>query len=417
MNAIRTLVFALCATCGAAGAAFAQDDSAWAEQKTTASDGTTNTYFGSAAAVLGATAAIGADGDDDFAGSVYLLTKTGGAWSEAQKVGADDRAGGDEFGYRVALADGLMVATAFSATVGANTSQGAAYVFVHDAGAWTQSQKLLADDGLQFDDFGSAVAIDGTRLLIGANGATVGANAAQGAAYVFTSDGATWMQAQKLVADDGVAFDNFGIAAAVAGDTAFVGAPSAQVDGNAGAGAVYVYSLAGGQWTQVQKLVASDGHAFGAFGMSLAYDGTTAIVGATGGTGAAYVFTNSGGSWIQAQKLVGDDTVSGDGFGNAVALSGTKLLVGSDIAAVDGNTSRGAAYLFSAGAAGWVQTHKFVASDGTTDDFFAASLALDGDTAILATPHPTIGIHSWQGAAYFYTRDTLFADGFDGATQ
>ena len=207
MNAIRTLVFALCATCGAAGAAFAQDDSAWAEQKTTASDGTTNTYFGSAAAVLGATAAIGADGDDDFAGSVYLLTKTGGAWSEAQKVGADDRAGGDEFGYRVALADGLMVATAFSATVGANTSQGAAYVFVHDAGAWTQSQKLLADDGLQFDDFGSAVAIDGTRLLIGANGATVGANAAQGAAYVFTSDGATWMQAQKLVADDGVAFD------------------------------------------------------------------------------------------------------------------------------------------------------------------------------------------------------------------
>jgi hypothetical protein len=72
----------------------------------------------------------------------------------------------------------------------------------------------------------------------------------------------------------------------------------------------------------------------------------------------------------------------------------------------------GSGYLFRF-AGTWTQAHKFIASDGTTDDFLGAALAYDGATVILASPHPVIDDHSWQGAAYFYTRDTLFADGFE----
>ena len=38
----------------------------------------------------------------------------------------------------------------------------------------------------------------------------------------------------------------------------------------------------------------------------------------------------------------------------------------------------------------------------TVDDYFGAALAWDGVTALISTPHPTIGGNSYQGAAYFY---------------
>src|SRR5436190_5375752 len=61
---------------------------AFLEQKVTASDGTTNSFFGSAAALKGTTALIGADGEDSFRGAAYLFTKSNGTWSEGQKLTA-----------------------------------------------------------------------------------------------------------------------------------------------------------------------------------------------------------------------------------------------------------------------------------------------------------------------------------------
>jgi len=75
----------------------------WLEQKVTASDGTANSYFGSAAAVNGSTALIGADGDNSFQGAAYLFAKSNGSWSQGQKLTASDGLPGDEFGYRVVL--------------------------------------------------------------------------------------------------------------------------------------------------------------------------------------------------------------------------------------------------------------------------------------------------------------------------
>lgn len=394
------------------------DAEAWLdEQKVTASDGAENSYFGSAAAIEGTTAVIGADGDASFKGAAYIFADAGGIWSEVQKISADDGAGGEQFGYRAELEGDTLVVSAFSATVNGNTAQGAAYVFTNDTTTWTQAQKLVADDGGLFDNFGASIALDGETIVVGANGATVDGVPAQGAAYVYTGSGASWRQEQKLIADDGTDYDNFGLSAALKGGTAFIGSPLAPVDGNNGQGAVYLFTESAGTWTQTQKLVASDGAANDSFGMALAFDGTTLFVGATShdGTGTVYVFTDSGGTWTEVQKLVSDDAASGDSFGNAIAVSGSNVLIAADIATVDGNTSRGAAYLFTATAGGWVQSHKFIASDGATDDFFGAVLALDGNTALIGTPHPVIDGNAWQGAAYFFVNDSIFADGFDGA--
>jgi hypothetical protein len=304
--------------------------------------------------------------------------------------------------------------TADSSSPGGNAAQGSAYVFVPDGetGTWSQTQTLLADNGGVFDNFGSALALDGDTLVIGAHGATVGANAAQGGAYVFANLGGTWTETIELVADDGAAFDNFGNSAALVGHTLFVGANNAQVGSNFGQGAVYAYAFDGSQWTETQKILADDGAGGANFGISLAFDGTTLLVGApgSGGTGAVYAFTNDGTKWVQQQRIVGDDLASGDNFGSAIAIDAGRALIGADVQTVDGFTSRGAAYLFDFAESAWAQDRKFVSSDGTTDDFFGLAVALEGDTALISTLHPDAN----QGAAYFYTKDTLFADGFDG---
>ena len=405
----------------------AHADTAWSEQKVTASDGTSNTYFGTAAAVSGPFALIGAYGDRNHHGAAYIETKSGALWSETQKIVADDGLAGDEFGYRVAIQPNRIFVTAYNAMIGANTAQGSAYVFESDNGfdGWLQVQKLTADDGAVLDNFGQAIAVDGDLLVIGANGATIGDQGAQGAAYVFAYDGTNWVQQQKLIADNGDTVDNFGVSAAMKDGTILIGSPYAAVNGHVNQGAVYVFTNSGSGWTQVQEFSASDGGPGDSFGMSMALEGTTLVVGATGtdGHGAAYVFNGdgTGGTWTETRepdciaeivvgaRVVGDD----DNFGDAIGLSGSDVLIAADVATVDGNTSRGAGYLFTLTGGTWLQSHKFVASDGTTDDFLGAAAAYDGETAILSSPHPVINGHTWQGAAYFYARDTLFADGFD----
>src|SRR6266403_1285714 len=325
----------------------------WLEQKVTASDGTANSYFGSAAALNNSTALIGADGDNSFQGAAYLFAKSNGSWSE--------------------------------------------------------SQKLTASDGGLFDNFGASVALDGSTLVVGTNGATVGSNPAQGAVYVFTESNGTWTQTQKLTANDGAAYDNFALSVALKGSTILVGSPRAAIGGNAGQGALYVFTESNGTWSQTQKLAASDGAANDSFGESVGLDGSTALIGAYNATinghsfqGAAYTFTESNGTWSQTQRLTASDGTANANFGNTVALNGSTALIGADGSTVGGNTYQGKAYLFTESGGSWSQSDTFIASDGAVDDYFGAALAWDGAAALISTPHPTIGGNTWQGAAYFY---------------
>jgi hypothetical protein len=385
-------------------------EDAWFEQETVPAEAHAGSQFGSAASLDGSQALFGADGENGSRGAAYFYAKGDSGWTELQRVTPDDTAA-SEFGYRVLVRGDFALVTADQSSPNGNTAQGSAYVFASSGGVWSQTQILLADDGVTFDNFGSAIALDGDTLVIGAHGATVGSNMAQGAAYIFTNDGGTWTQSGKVTADDGAGFDNFGMSAAMVGDTLFVGASNAQVGSNFGQGAVYAYHYDGSQWTQTQKLTADDGANGDSFGISMAFDGTTLLVGAffSGGTGAVYAFTNDGSGWTQQQRIVADDLSFGDDFGNAITMNAGRALIGADVQTVDGDTSRGAAYLFDLVGGTWVQDHKFVSSDGTTDDFFGLAVGLDGDTALVSTLHPD----SNTGAAYFYTADTLFADGFD----
>jgi uncharacterized repeat protein (TIGR01451 family) len=289
---------------GEQGAAyvFTRSGITWSQQqKLTASDGAAGDIFGSSTALSGDTALVGAweatVNGHLGQGAAYVFTRSGATWSQHQKLTASDGAAGDVFGYSAALSGDTALVGAIFAKVGSNSDQGAAYVFTRSGTTWSQQQKLTASDGASYDRFGNSAALSGDTALVGAVNAKIGSNSDQGAAYVFTRSGTTWSQQQKLTAADGAASDNFGYSVALSGNTALVGADGATVNGHAEQGAAYLFNRSGTTWSQQQKLIASDGATDDSFGFSAALSGDTALVGAPSATvnghalaGAAYTF-------------------------------------------------------------------------------------------------------------------------------
>jgi hypothetical protein len=313
-------------------------------------------------------------------------------WLQEQEITADDGAPNAEFGVSVALHGTTAMVGAQQANIDANEDQGAVYVFDQSDGQWAQSQKLVSDDGAAFDTFGDAVAFEGDTAIVGAYTATVNDFPFQGAAYVYTRSNGTWTQAQKLTSDDGTDFNYFGYSVALDGSTALIGADLL--------GAVYVFQQSGGTWTQSQKLTASDEGPSDVFGYSVLVDGSTAFVGAYGNNqfqGAVYVFTESGGTWTEAQKLTADDGIPNAYFGYSIAVSGSTLLVG---AWGDGDNMQGSAYIFTGANGTWSQTQKLVPDDVQVQAKFGHSVAIDGTHAVIGADG--VDDQTAQGAVYVF---------------
>ncbi len=377
-----------------------------------ASDGVAGDYFGSIA-VSGGTALVGAAGktigSNSNQGAAYVYVLSGSTWTQQQKLVASDGAAGDEFGASVAVSGSTAVVGARSKTVGTNAYQGAAYVFVHSGSTWTQQQELVASDGAANDGFGASVSVSGSTAVVGALYRVVGPGAGPGAAYAYVQSGGTWTEQQKLVASDGAGGDGFGASVSVSGSTAVVGAVYRTVGSNTAQGAAYVFVQSGSTWTQQQELVASDGAAYDEFASSVSVAGNTAVAGAFGktvasntGQGAAYVFVQSGSTWTQQQELVASDGAASDQFGVSVSVSGNTAVIGANRKTVGSNTAQGAAYVFVPSGSTWTQQQEFVPSDGAAYDEFGLSVSVSGSTAVVGANYKTVGSNPFQGAAYVY---------------
>jgi hypothetical protein len=389
-------------------------------QKLLASDGAAFDDFGVAIAVDGDTAVIGArldDADDFDSGSAYVFTRGGdGVWTEQQKLTASDGASSDFFGMRVAV-DGDTVVIGAEADDDDGESSGAAYVFARSAGVWTEQQKLTASDAEAGDWFGSAVAVDGDTAIIGAERDDDNGNNS-GSAYVFTRNAGIWTEQQKLTSSNGFDFDFFGDAAAIDGDTAVIGARFGDFGtmfSETDFGAAYVFTRSGNVWSEQQRLNASDGAWEDQFGISVAVDGDTVVIGADldddngSDSGSAYVFTRSGGVWTEQQKLTASDGATDYEFGLSVAVSGDSVVIGAWLDN-DGGDESGSAYLFARSAGTWTEQQKLTTSDAAAFDHFGQAIAVDGTTAVIgATRDDDNG--SASGSAYVFGLSETDADG------
>lgn len=383
-------------------------DDGWVQmQDFTETDPGFDPEFGVSVALHGTTAMVGAQqakiGDNSGQGAVYVFEKSDGVWTRTQKLVSDDGQANDLFGDAIAFSGDTALIGAYGATINDNFAQGAVYVFTFAEGTWTQTQKIFLDDGQSNDNFGYSIGLSGTTAIIGADGAKVGTNEFQGAAFVYDGASGSWTRTQKLTAGDGWIGDIFGYSVALDGDRAMIGA----YGNNGYQGAVYVFGRSDGAWTQTQKLLAGDGSPNTYFGYATALSGSTLLVGAWGGNpggndmqGSVYVFTGSDGTWTQTQQLTASDGLPHDKFGHSVALQGTTALIGAD--GWSNSSAQGAVYAFDGSSGAFVETQRFVASDGAPSFQFGLPVTLDGDTALVGSwlwrsPEGTV-----PGKAYFF---------------
>ncbi len=347
--------------------------------KQLADDGGTEDSFGRAAAISGSTAIIGALDDDvrgRDSGSAYLFDVATG--EQIAKLVASDGQPNDQFSFSVGL-DGNVAIVGANGADTSGVDSGAAYLFDADTGE--QLSRLVPSDGLAGDRFGSAVAISGGLVVVGASQDDTNGGSS-GSAYVFdVSDPRQPVELAKFFASDAGPSSFFGGSVAMSGTIAVIGASEV----GAARGAAYLFDLTdANNPAEIARLQPGDIADFERFGESVAIDGELAVIGAKFDadngfrSGSAYVYDVTTQQLVS--KLVADDGGIEDMLGNSVAIQGDLVVagaVGSDSVAANS----GAACVFDARTG--EQLDKLTADDGAAADLFGFAVALDGSTAVI----------------------------------
>jgi hypothetical protein len=397
---------------------FTRTGTVWTQQqKLLPSDGAAGDAFGCSISLDGDTAIIGAKYDDDNgieSGSVYVFTRTGSTWTQQAKLLPSGSPFAYIFGSSVSL-DGN------TALIGANQYNyyiGAAYVFTGTGTTWIEQQILSASDGAPYDGFGTTVSLEEDTALIGACGHDHnGFNF--GSAFVFTRTDGNWTEQAELLASDGEEQDTFGRSVSLSGNTALIGVTGDQDNGYE-SGSAYVFTRTGTTWTQQAKLLASDGIEWDEFGCSVSLDGDTAFIGAPGDddnafdSGSAYMFTRTGTTWTQQQKFLTGDSALGDFFGSVISLDGDTVFIGAP-GDDDKGIDSGSVYVFrkenqppnppiingpTIGRVGVAYNFTVVTTDPDGDEFFYLLDWGDGNSSGWLGPYASGEIftisHAWN---------------------
>ncbi len=343
-----------------------------------------SSWFGAALDVHGGFMLVGdviGDGAVPDSGTAHLFQRLGMGWELADTFDAPDGAFNDLFGFSVAIdADsGVAVIGAWNHS-GAGLNTGAAYVFRRTGAMWGFEAKLVPSDPISFTYFGYSVAVDGDVLLVGALGLN--------SVFSFRFDGLGWNEEQFILSPD-PAGNGFGSAIALDGARALIGAPDDEHCG-LNCGSAYVFAHDGIAWVEEQKLVAFDANARDHFGAAVALQGDMAIVGAPAdlaqsqGGGAVYAFAYDGAQWELQQRVSPSDSEEDAAFGTSVSLHGSRLLVGAPFLAHP-FPELARAYLFDFAGAQWTETLHFLPYDSQPHDSFGRQVALTAEHALVGT--------------------------------
>ncbi len=227
------------ATTGAAYV-FRYNGSTWVEEEIlTATDAAPDDRFGLSVDIDANTVLVGAPSNDDNAidsGSVYVFSWQGGSvWGEGVKVNASDPVAGGMFGSAVAISGNVAIVGANNNDLGLDT--GAAYIFRYNGASWSEEQKLTAPVGTPDpSEFAFAVALDGDVAIVSAL-FDDGALDSTGSAYIYHFNGSAWTAQAKMTAANGAANDLYGYSLALADGLAVIGAVGVDDTG----GNAYIY--------------------------------------------------------------------------------------------------------------------------------------------------------------------------------
>lgn len=346
--------------------------------------------FGTSATLVGDEVLVGEPHHELRPGLVYVFGATGDGWRVRQTLEAPGGTPGDRFGIRsVATGDEILVAA-----TRADGGAGTVHHFRRSGNGWTHAG-TLAPAGLgPADSLGSGLALEGDWAMV----ASIAAGGGRGAVHAFRRQGDGWVEHSTLVPGDLAGGDRFGASIAIDGEWALVGAPAK----NDAAGLVYVYRWdeTAEAWEQAGQLGAELGQPQAGLGTALAFRGGRAYIGAPAllavGSVVEYVLDADDGSFSLESLLLPFQAGPGTQFGTDVALSGDRLLVGAPGA---GRGGRAFVYEWDAGREEWTETTALTADGLGRGDQFGATVAVDGDRAVVAALQQDFG----AGAAFLLT--------------
>ena len=313
--------------------------------------------------------------------------------------------GNDHFGVSVDMDGDTLVVGAFQGNHGSPLDPGAAYVYVRNGTSWVPQQKLFASDGEDFDEFGFSVAISADTIVVGAPGeVNTGAND-KGAIYVFHRQGAIWSEQAKLFSPFGpnpTLNGRLGTSVDIEGDVIVAGAPFEPAP--SARGSAYVFGRSGTTWTATHILLPFDCSTNCHFGLDVAIEGETILVGSPGkwpSPGYVYPFMRSGTSWVNpGVKFTSSTSIPGEGFGTSLAMRAGLAVVGSP--------GIEKAFVFSGSKLAWSETKRLDPVGLTPGAGYGLAVDVQQDEILVAAPlessvHPNAGMvmhYRWDGSSW-----------------
>lgn len=363
--------------------------------------------------LIGAFLADTARGAD--AGLAWLYPAGGAA---PVRLEASDGRPDARYGVAVALQGSRALVGAYFDAVAGQIDRGSAYLHERVDGVWVQREKLVAGNGNIREYFGLAVALDGGTAVVAAPGATVEQSAA-GRVHVYRRDAVgNWNEEQVLSPPLPTASGNYGRALALAGGRLYVAEPFALVAGVEGAGLVHVYRDLDGVFVHERSLRDPLPQEGAAFGFGLSATPSAVLIGAPQSVGES---GRSGRAWLwqaavpdRYTELTRGGLQVGELYGLAVHLSDAAALVGGSGFDGDGIVDRGRAHYWRLAGGDWFARQTWTAPRAFGEQF-GRSLALDGDAIWLGAPNAA-RLSPQEGAVYrAEAGELLGASGFERA--
>ncbi len=310
-----------------------------------------------------------------------MFTGSGSSWTQRAELDDPGQGYEDSFGLTVAASSSSILVGAY----GENDNIGAVFVYTLRSNLWAEKATIDDPGNTVGDIFGVSLYVEGKNLVIGAPGT----DGSKGAAYLYGEVRGGWVLRATLVASNGagcsatcgssegyVYGDQFGTSVAFRKGTIVVGAPyasypTAKSDGS-GSGTAYVFTGSRSSWTQntemadLPEYTSNDaspanctfftmpcnsedffGYVVGFLGSTVV---STAMYDSQGypqyANGAAFVVPKKGGTWPSSSaltELTASDGMPGDYFGSALATIGSNIIVVGASSAANYN---GAVYFY-----------------------------------------------------------------------
>jgi hypothetical protein len=371
-------------------------------------------------------------------GAVYVYQRQGDStWLQgptlAKSPTSGDPAAAEQFGYSVALAGDVAmvgaplanwpVPTPFST---ANSGNGRVYVFRRQAdNSWLHEKNLQSDSTSVPDQFGIAVAADGTTAIVGARqdqaaDSSDNCGTIRGAVYFFDiSQGSGSTQLARFEPVKAVCstfplnLSNYGQSVAISGDFAIVGAPQEKNNIPNETGAAYFYRRVDGTWQHLSSDKKLPSRNYTAFGFSVAIRGTLAAVGAPqeiclapdvacpgagsngiSGAGAVHLYRWTGSAWTDLATFRAPVASQNGNFGQSLALEADTIVVGAGPISATTAAARTVYRCTGSGASWSCQTDPVIQetnnlplsgiSPAPVDTGF--SVAIEGDNLVVGRP-------------------------------